>query len=103
MPRTATSERLDKTGTPVPRWVWISIALSGLVGLWRLLTRPTEPWVLWLGIGFAVVITLVLVIMKVGFPHLVADEQRNGRVFLALAAIWVLAVVAYALINFEEP
>jgi hypothetical protein len=81
--------------------VWVSIALSGLAGLLQLQDRKTEPWAMWLGIGIAVVVTVVVVILKFGFPHLVADEQRNGRVFLVLAAIWMVAAVAYALISFE--
>jgi hypothetical protein len=81
--------------------VWVSIALAGFASLLQLRDRDTEPWAMWLGIGIAVVVTVVLVILKVGFPRLVADEQRNGRVFLALAAIGMVAVVAYALTNFE--
>jgi hypothetical protein len=81
--------------------VWVSIALSGLAGLLHLQDRETEPWVMWLGIGSAVAVTVVVLILKFGFPHLVADERRNGRVFLALAAIWMVFAVAYALINFE--
>ena len=98
--------RLRVRAGPGPRhrrWVWVSLALSGLAGLWRLLSRPPEPWVIWLGIGIAVAVTVAFVVLKVGFPHLIADERRNSRVFLVLAAIFIVAVLAYALINFEQP
>jgi hypothetical protein len=79
----------------------VSIALSGLAGLLQLQRRETEPWVVWLGIGIAAAVVIVVLTLRFRFPHLIADERRNGRVFLALFAIWMVAVVAYALINFE--
>jgi hypothetical protein len=79
----------------------VSLALSGLAGLLQLQRRETEPWVVWLGIGIAAAVAAVVLILKFRFPHLIADERRNGRVFLALFAIWMTAVLVYALINFE--
>ena len=77
------------------------MALSGLASALTLLERDTDPWVTWLGVGVAVGIAVVLLTLRFGFPHLVADERRNGRVFLALFAIWMVAVVTYALLKVE--
>ena len=87
--------------TPVPRWVWAALALSGLSSLLSILGRRSEPWVLWLGIGIAAATVVVVLILIFGFPHLVADEGRNSRVFLAIAAIGMVAVAIYAVLNLE--
>ena len=77
------------------------MALSGLGGLLSILERRSEPWVLWLGIAIAAGALVVVLVLTLGFPQLVADERRNGRVFLALAAIWIIAVAIFAVLNFE--
>ena len=77
------------------------MALSGLAGLLRILEGRSQPWVLWLGLEVAAGVTALMLILKFGFPHLVADERRNSRVFLTVSAVFLAAVVIYGILTME--
>ena len=85
-----------------PRWVWIGVGLSALLGLLRLWSRDVElvallPWLVIVGVAL-----FGLIALRLGFPHLTENQRRNSIVYVGFGVVLIVSILIFGILNMDR-